>query len=139
MPYKINRPLSKEDEQRIKKNIRFLKDNLEQDGIRDYFMEEDIWDLPDFEEIDSGVTPIKKNEIFIKLLLKSGPRAYKVFIEALTQKNSTHIIEKLESTEIKDDTQGTSGKDIKIYYCNCDLQFTTVNFVMWIIKDWCMN
>ena len=139
MPSKINRPLSKEDEQRIKKNIRYLKENLEQDEIRDYFMEEDIWDLPDFEEIDSGVTPIKKNEIFIKLLLKSGPRAYKVFIEALTQKNSTHIIEKLESTEIKDDTQGTSGKDIKIYYCNCDLQFTTVNFVMWIIKDWCMN
>lgn len=113
MPHKINRPLSEEDAQRIKKNIRFLKENLEQDKIRDYFMEEDIWDLPDFEEIDSGVTPIKKNEIFINLLLKSGPRAYKVFIEALTQQHSTHIIEKLESTEIKDDTQGTSGKDIK--------------------------
>ncbi|XP_022295871.2 death domain-containing protein CRADD-like [Crassostrea virginica] len=108
MPSKINRPLSKEDEQRIKKNIRYLKENLEQDEIRDYFMEEDIWDLPDFEEIDSGATPLKRNEIFIKLLLKSGPRAYKVFIEALTEKNSTHIIEKLESTEIKDDTQGTS-------------------------------
>ena len=113
MPSKINRPLSKEDEQRIKKNIRYLKENLEQNEIRDYFMEEDIWDLPDFEEIDSGATPLKRNEIFIKLLLKSGPRAYKVFIEALTEKNSTHIIEKLESTEIKDDTQGTSGKDIK--------------------------
>ena len=113
MPYEINRPLSKEDGQRIKKNIRYLKENLEQDEIRDYFMEEDIWDLPDFEEIDSGATPLKRNEIFIKLLLKSGPRAYKVFIEALTQENFTHIIEKLESTEIKDDTQGTSGKDIK--------------------------
>ena len=113
MPSKINRPLSKEDEQRIKKNIRYLKENLEQDEIRDYFMEEDIWDLPDFEEIDSGVTPIKKNEIFINLLLKSGPKAYKVFIEALKEHHSTHIIEKLESTEIKDDTQGTSGKDIK--------------------------
>ena len=113
MPSKINRPLSKEDGQRIKKNIRYLKENLEQDQIRGYFMEEDIWDFPDFQEIDSGATPLKRNEIFIKLLLKSGPRAYKVFIEALTHKNSTHIIEKLESTEIKDDTQGTSGKDIK--------------------------
>ena len=113
MPYKINRPLSEEDAQRIEKNIIYLKENLEQDEIRDYFMVEGIWHLPDFQEIDSGATPLKRNEIFIKLLLKSGPRAYKVFIEALTRKNSTHIIEKLESTEIKDDTQSTSGKDIK--------------------------
>ena len=110
MPYKINRPLSKEDGQRIKKNIRYLKENLDQaqrDNIMGNFMEEDIWDLHDFQEIDSGATDLKRNEIFINLLLKSGPRAYKVFIEALTQQKSTHIIEKLESTEIKD------GKDIK--------------------------
>nr|XP_022301225.1 death domain-containing protein CRADD-like [Crassostrea virginica]XP_022301226.1 death domain-containing protein CRADD-like [Crassostrea virginica] len=108
MPHKINRPLSKEDEQRIKKNIRYLKENLDQAQIRGYFMEEDIWDFPDFQEIDSGATDFKKNEIFIYLLLKSGPRAYKVFIKALKEHHSTHIIEKLESTEITDDTQGTS-------------------------------
>ena len=116
MPCKINRPLSKEDGQRIKKNIRYLKVNLDQalrENIRDIFMEEDIWDLPDFQEIDSGATDLKRNEIFINLLLKSGPKAYKVFIKALKEHHSTHIIEKLESTEITDDTQGTSGKDIK--------------------------
>nr|XP_022301224.1 death domain-containing protein CRADD-like [Crassostrea virginica] len=108
MPYEINRPLSKEDGQRIKKNIRYLKENLDQEQIRGYFMEEGIWGFPDFQEIDSGATPLKKNEIFIYLLLKSGPRAYKVFIKALKEHHSTHIIEKLESTEITDDTQGTS-------------------------------
>ena len=113
MPYKINRHLSEEDGQRIKKNIRYLKENLDQAQIRDIFMEEDIWDVSDFQEIDSGATPLKRNEIFINLLLKSGPKAYKVFIKALKEHHSTHIIEKLESTEIKDDTQGTSGKDIK--------------------------
>ena len=116
MPYKINRPLSKEDGQRIKKNIRYLKENLDQaqrDNIMGNFMEEDIWDLPDFQEIDSGATDLKRNEIFINLLLKSGPKAYKVFIKALKEHHSTHIIEKLESTEITDDTQGTSGKAIE--------------------------
>lgn len=105
MPCKINHPISDEDTQRIKKNWRFLKEELEQDSIRDNFMVEDIWDLADFDEIDAMTTPQKRNEVFLKLLLRSGPRAYKVFIAALKKHSSDHIIEKLESTEITENNQ----------------------------------
>lgn len=105
MPSKINNPISAEDTQRIKKNWIFLKSELEQDAIRDNFMVEDIWDEHDFHEIDAEKTPQKKNEVFLKLLLRSGPRAYKIFIAALKNHNSIHIVDKLESTEITGNNQ----------------------------------
>lgn len=110
MPSTINQPLGSENEQRIKKNWTFLKTELLQDDIRDKFMEEGIWDLPDFDEIDAGNVPQKQNEIFLKLLLRSGPRAYNVFLDALREKHSDHIIEKLESTQISASDQAGGGK-----------------------------
>ena len=77
---KIIQPLFKEDAYRIKRNWKFLKSNLLQNDIRDDFMVEDIWDLPDFEKIDAEKTTEEKNEVFLKLLLQSGEKAYKVFI-----------------------------------------------------------
>lgn len=113
MPSKINNPISAEDTQRIKKNWIFLKSELEQEAIRDNFMVEDIWDLPDFQEIDAEKTPQKRNEVFLKLLLRSGPRAYKIFIAALKNHNSDHVVEKLESTEITENNQAVLGKFTK--------------------------
>ncbi|XP_061187823.1 death domain-containing protein CRADD-like [Saccostrea echinata] len=98
-------PLSNSDEQRIKKNWSFLKEELHQDEIRDAFMDEDIWDVKDFDEIDAMPTPNKKNEVFLRLLLKSGPGAYKVFVDALKAKHSDHILEKLKNTPITENKQ----------------------------------
>jgi hypothetical protein len=110
MPSKINQPISNQDEQRIKKNWSFLKAELQQEQIRDKFMEEDIWDLPDFEEIDAEKVPQKQNEVFLKLLLKSGPRAYNVFLNALEKKHSDHILEQLASTQINESVEANRGK-----------------------------
>ena len=84
--------------QRIKQNWIFLKENLVQHEIRDVFINEDIWDPGDIEEIDAEKTPKEKNEKFLRLLLQSGQRAYEVFVAALREKCSTHIIEKLQNT-----------------------------------------
>nr|XP_022287739.1 ankyrin-3-like isoform X2 [Crassostrea virginica] len=96
---KIIHPLSKEDDQRIKRNWMFLKTNLVEDEIRDIFLVEAIWDLCDFQKIDAEKTPEEKNEMFLKLLLQSGTRAYKVFIAGL-QENYAHIVEQLQQTPI---------------------------------------
>lgn len=114
---KIIHPLFKEDAQRIKRNWKYLKSNLMQYDIRDNFLVEAIWDLPDFEKIDAEKTPGEKNEMFLKLLLQSGPRAYKVFIAALQENNITHIVEKLKQTPITEDTREPSGK----HYYKCIL------------------
>lgn len=94
----------------IKHNWMYLKENLVQHEIRDFFINEDIWDQNDLEEIDAEKTPKEKNERFLKLLLRSGPRAYDVFVAALQEKFSTHIIEKLQNTPYTKDSQEMPGK-----------------------------
>ena len=113
MPSKIIHPLSKEDDHRIKRNWTFLKTNLVQHEIRDIFMDEAIWDLPDFEKIDAEKTPEEKNEMFLKLLLQSGTGAYKAFIAALQENNLTHIVEQLQQTPITEAPLEPSGR----HYC----------------------
>ena len=112
---RIIHPLTKEDDHRIRRNWWFLKTNLVQNEIRDVFLVEDIWDICDFEKIDAEKTPKEKNEMFLKLLLQSGTRAYKVFIAALQENNLTHIVEKLQQTPITEALRKPSG----MYYCNC--------------------
>ena len=80
-------------------------------------MVEDIWDLPDFEKIDAEKTTEEKNEVFLKLLLQSGKKAYKVFIAALLENNLTHIVEKLQQTPITEVHREPCGR----YHRNCIL------------------
>ena len=112
---RIIHPLTKEDDHRIKRNWRFLKTNLVQHEIRDAFLVEAIWDLRDFEKIDAEKTPEEQNEMFLKLLLQSGTRAYKGFIAALQENNFAHIVEQLQQTPIIEAPLEPSGR----YYCNC--------------------
>nr|XP_011413852.2 uncharacterized protein LOC105318426 isoform X1 [Crassostrea gigas]XP_011413853.2 uncharacterized protein LOC105318426 isoform X1 [Crassostrea gigas] len=112
MPSKINSPISADDAQRIKKNWGFLNRNLDQNSIRGDFMDEDVWVLLDFQEIDAEKTPQKRNEVFLKLLLRSGPRAYKIFIAALKKQSLNYIVQKLESTKIIQYTETTMQSQI---------------------------
>ncbi|XP_062600586.1 death domain-containing protein CRADD-like [Saccostrea cucullata] len=102
---RVIQPLSDTDKQRIQKNWSFLKEELQQDEIRDVFMDKGIWDLKDFNEIDAMLTPVKKNEVFLRLLLTSGPEAYKVFVDALKAKQSDHITDRLDNTPIEEKQQ----------------------------------
>lgn len=139
MPKNINQPLSDADIHRIKRNWRFLKENLFQHEIRDDFMVEAIWDLPDFEKIDAEKTPEEKNEAFLKLLLQSGPGAYKVFITALQKKNSIHIIERLENTELTKKCPEPSGKhEKKLFFKNHGVFFHDIH-VMYMDIDTQLN
>ena len=101
--------------QRIHKNWDFLKENIEQHELRDHLIVEAIWDIPNFDKIDAGKTSEEKNEIFLNPILKSHPRAFEVFIEALKKKSSTHIIERLENTTISNDFSNPSGKHFYTY------------------------
>ena len=109
MPKYIIRPLSIEDGQRIKRNLIFLKENLAQDEIRDTFVDEGLWDICDLEEIDAEKTSNEKNEIFLRLLLKSGPTAYKVFTAALQKNDRSYIVERLENTFVSKNFPEPSG------------------------------
>ena len=104
-------PLTDADAQRIIHNWIFLKENLVQHEIRDFFINENFWDQGDIEEIDAEKTPKERNEKFLKLLLQSGQRAYEVFVAALQEKCSTHIIDKLQNTRTTTDSTKPAGKN----------------------------
>ena len=109
MPKHITCPLSSEDCQRIKRNLIFLKENLEQYEIRDAFVDEGLWDVCDLEKIDAEKTSNEKNEIFLRLLLESGPTAYEVFTAALQKNAVCHIVERLENTPVSKNFPEPSG------------------------------
>lgn len=115
MPKHITCPLSSEDCQRIKRNLIFLKENLEQSVIRDAFMAEGLWDICDFEKIDAEKTSNEKNERFIRLLLKSGPTAFRVFIAALKENGLIHIVDRLENTSVTESFPESSGMHIFLH------------------------
>ena len=110
MPKHITCPLSSEECQRLQRNLIFLKEHLEQDEIRDIFVDEGLWDICDLEKIDSENTSNEKNEMFLRLLLKSGPTAYKVFTAALQKTGSSYIVERLENTSVTENFPESPGK-----------------------------
>ena len=116
MPKYVTCPLSSEDCQRIQRNLIFLKENLEQDEIRDTFVDEGLWDICDLEKIDAEKTSTEKNEIFLRLLLKSGPTAYTVLKTALKKNGSSHIVERLENTSVSKNFPESSSKNYFFVY-----------------------
>ena len=120
------------DAQRIKDNWIFLKENLVQHEIRDFFIDEHVWDLSNIEDIDAEKTPKEKNERFLKLLLQSDQKAYEVFTLALQEKCSTHIIEKLRNTPSLNDSDKSSGKQ---YNSLCTYMGTNRVFNINFIRD----
>ena len=99
-------------EERIRRNWSFLKANLKQNRIRDKFIDSGIWDVCAFDDIDAQKTGLEKNEMFLNQLIKSGSKGYAVFIAALEEKGSTHIIKRLQDTPIRMDVDSSeqSGK-----------------------------
>nr|XP_022287363.1 uncharacterized protein LOC111100064 [Crassostrea virginica]XP_022287364.1 uncharacterized protein LOC111100064 [Crassostrea virginica]XP_022287365.1 uncharacterized protein LOC111100064 [Crassostrea virginica]XP_022287366.1 uncharacterized protein LOC111100064 [Crassostrea virginica]XP_022287367.1 uncharacterized protein LOC111100064 [Crassostrea virginica]XP_022287368.1 uncharacterized protein LOC111100064 [Crassostrea virginica]XP_022287369.1 uncharacterized protein LOC111100064 [Crasso len=140
---KIIDPLFHEDAYRIKRNWKFLKSNLMQYDVRDNFMVEAIWDLPDFEKIDAEKTPEEKNEVFLKLLLQSGKRAYNVFIAALEENNFTHIVKKLKQTQIAEAHREPSEvhplSDVDAQRIKHNWKFLKENLVQHEIRDMLIN
>lgn len=107
--------MSDEDTQRILKNWEFLRENLVQHEIRDRFIDKAVWDHSHFEKIDAEKTPRERNEMFLEQLLDSDFRAYEVFIAALKEKGSNHIIEKLQITTIEKHFLKLPGKYCRTY------------------------
>ena len=109
MPKHIICSVSSEECQRIKRNFIFLKENLEQYEVRDAFVEEGLWDICDLEKNDAEKTSSEKNERFLRLLLKSGPTAFRVFTAALKEHGSIHIVERLENTSVEETFPESTG------------------------------
>lgn len=98
-------------EQKIKKNYRMLKTDVDAKDLTDFFIEREIFDFPDVDKINNynPNTQENRNNCFFQLLFQSGPRAYDVFLYALRQNKLDHIVDILERTEVTASTAEDSA------------------------------
>ena len=89
----------------IRKNHRFLINNIECDIIRHYLFEKNILTTDDMEVLGMrDKTRAFKNEILLlHILPRRGPFAYAKFLESLKEEDHfSHVVDVLEATQLCD-------------------------------------
>lgn len=89
-----------EHQQKIKKNLQFIRDNLDPSDILDHFIEDGIFttEIQDRIKLDPPFTAGNRNRIFIKYLCNSGPAAYGVFLNALDANEYGFVADRIRAT-----------------------------------------
>ena len=85
---------------KIKRNFRYLKNEIDAKELQDHFVEAEIFDFPDLDAIN-GYNPDTKenrNNCFFRLMRNAGPKAYDVFLYALRKNGQEYVAERLEET-----------------------------------------
>ncbi|XP_060580669.1 uncharacterized protein LOC132737403 isoform X2 [Ruditapes philippinarum] len=94
----VKRGLAKENESHIKRNFRYLKDELDVDcGLIDYFIQEDIFTEDQVDAISSAGSRRRKVDCFLRMLLRSKDSAYDHFFHVLSEFGYDHVRTFLES------------------------------------------
>ncbi|XP_053401561.1 uncharacterized protein LOC128557673 isoform X2 [Mercenaria mercenaria] len=92
------RGLNPEHESRIKRNFRYLKEELDVDcGLLDHFIQENIFTNDQVESIISAGSRRRKSDCLLRMLLRCKENAYAQFMDFLTATKCGHIREVLES------------------------------------------
>lgn len=93
-----------DQERKIKRNLIALKRDMDAKDLIDYFIEKDLFDFKDFEEINgfNPNTTESRNNRFFHLLFQSGPQAYDVFVYALRSCHLDHLADLVENTQVND-------------------------------------
>ena len=100
MPLTCGRMLP-DQEMRIRENQDLLNENVDAKDLVDYFIQEDIFDFSDAEQINgySPNTRMNRNGCFFELLFNSGPRAFDVLLQALQSERQEFLVEKIMNSD----------------------------------------
>ena len=98
-------------ERKIKRNLLALKRDIDAKDLCDFFIQEEIFDFPDTDQINgfNPNTTENRNSCFFKLLFQSGERAYDVFLNALRQNQQEYLADMIENTQINDGAAQQAG------------------------------
>ncbi|XP_060580667.1 uncharacterized protein LOC132737402 isoform X2 [Ruditapes philippinarum] len=92
------RGLTTENESTIKRNFRYLKEEIDVDcGLLDHFIQENIFTDDQVESVNSAGSRRRKVDCFLRMLLRSKRFAYGQFLDVLKHTKCDHIREFLES------------------------------------------
>ncbi|XP_052213937.1 death domain-containing protein CRADD-like isoform X1 [Dreissena polymorpha] len=98
-------------QQKITKNYRAIKKDIDAKDLLDIFIEENVFDFKDKDEIEgwNPNTQENRNSCFIQKILQKGDNAYTVFIDALKEHGLQHLVDLLESTRVDLPNQGDAA------------------------------
>ena len=105
---KIALNMDPREKQRIRRNDKYLRDNVHVNDVISHLIQHTIITVDDAERIGKEVTSSDKVNKLLRIL-ETHPNGYTPFIKALTENNMGFITEKLEGTEIDENhlQQGT--------------------------------
>ena len=90
--------MERRHQEALRKNWVFLMDNLIMDGVLDSMMSKEIFTSSMGEEV--SVKQIRKDQVthFLFTLIRRGPRAFDLFLEALRENSQDFIADQLVNT-----------------------------------------
>lgn len=105
---KIALNMDPREKQRIRRNEKFLRDNVHVNDVIPHLIQGTIITVDDAERIEKEVTSSDKVHRLLRIL-ETHPNGFTPFLQALTENNMAFITEKLEGTEIDEShlQQGT--------------------------------
>ena len=80
----------------LRKNCKFLKDNLKMEGLLDLMLEKGVFSPKMADEIRSKETTCDQTNTFFIILRRRGPKAFDVFMEGLRKSSQTLVLERME-------------------------------------------
>ena len=105
---KIALNMDPREKQRIRRNDKYLRDNVHVNDVISHLIQHTIITVDDAERIGKEVTSSDKVNKLLRIL-ETHPNGYTPFIKALTENNMGFITDKLGETEIDENhlQQGT--------------------------------
>lgn len=95
-----NRHLSQEHQRIIKRNFRYLKDELDPEFLLDYIIQEELFTEDQADEVKSAGCRRNQVDLFLRFLLTSRrSSSYSQFLDILDQIKCGHIRQRLESKD----------------------------------------
>jgi hypothetical protein len=90
--------MEKKHEEALRKNWVFLMDNLIMDGVLDSMMSKETFTSGMVEEVSVKQTRKDKATQFLFTLIRRGPHAFDLFLEALRENSQDFIADQLVDT-----------------------------------------
>ena len=89
------------DKLRLKGNFRYLVGQIRVSDIADYLFEKGVLTEDDYEELEPGRRTERNTvRVLLRILLKKGPNAYKIFCAALREAGYDHVVRTLDETDV---------------------------------------
>jgi hypothetical protein len=82
----------------LRKNSKFLKENMQMDGLPEKMMEKKLFSPKMVDEVKTKESQSDQVLTFLTVLRRRGSKSFDVFIECLKESSQIEVVDRLESS-----------------------------------------